>query len=166
MHWSFSSTAYREGARQNRYHTAPAQRRGTLLAIRDALDVSDIVAGTVVAMAALLRKLVSRVAGTTDERTTPDLARLSRSAPGHGGGRSMRDGRVSPSPNGDGCETSYTAGYHAPPVPRSAMARDPSPAGMGGGMRSSRAEEGRFEQSGEGLYGEERGLLRGGTEMV
>lgn len=174
MHWSFSSTQYREGSKMDRFNMAPAQRKSTFRAIIDALNVSDIVAGTVIAMAALVGKIASRASGnraTMDNQAT-HLEPLSYGRPqvpgrtGYGM-RSTRDGMFSPEQQGD-YETSYAAGYHAPPMPPQA-ARDPSPGAMQGRTQTFRADElrpGYYGHSREGSYEESRGMLREEREMV
>ncbi len=136
MHWSYSSKEYHEGSKMDRFGMAPNQRTPTSRAIFSALNLSDIVAGTMTAMKLLLLQIVSRVSGTGQRQSSMHLEPLTRR-------RGMRDetGRQSP----DDFETGYTAGYHAPPAPP--MARDPSPGRMMGRQQYYGADELRPEYS-------------------
>ena len=58
--WAFSSSEYKEGEKLDRLGMGPARRTSTFKAIFDALNLSDIVNGTVVAFELLFVRVKSR----------------------------------------------------------------------------------------------------------
>ena len=58
--WAFSSSEYKEGEKLDRLGVAPAQRTKTFKAIFDAMNLSDIIAGTIVAFQLLFVRVQSR----------------------------------------------------------------------------------------------------------
>ena len=125
--WSFSVGEYKK--RQDRYGTGPATRTKTFKAILDALNLSDIVIGTVVAFQLIFMRVQTRYGAarpsqqgqykSMDESEThleplSDRQRMR--------GYSNASDQYSPP-----LETSYEASMGAPPMPEAA--RDPSPAG-------------------------------------
>jgi hypothetical protein len=132
----------------------------------------------VIAMGALVQKILARVSGNRTSRTaySTGLEPLSSSGPAqYGGMRGSRDGRFSPEQDVYGQnQTSYAAGYHAPPMPPQ-TARDPSPGAMQGRTQTFRADElrpdgyGYGNRSRAGSYGDggpENMPLREGRDMV
>jgi len=147
--WSFSSTEYQENRRMDRFGTGPASRIHTLRAVLDALNLSDIIAGTFVAFQLLLTRVQSR----NGARSMPQRQKITRMEDqvgmeplsdrsrmrGYSGGS---DFNTDYSPHS---ETEYDgAGMHVPAMPRSA--RDSSPAGR---ARTFRADDLRPQMGGQ-----------------
>jgi len=61
--YSFSPSLYTEGEKLNRLGTAKATRIGTLKAVLDALNLSDIAAGSVLSFQLLVMRVKSRYGG-------------------------------------------------------------------------------------------------------
>ena len=147
FHWAFSSEEYREGQRTDRLGLGPAQRTTTLRAILDALNVSDIVSGSILAFQLLFTRVQSRYGGSSGSRLprqrtlrTEDqvhLEPLSNQGPGY-----------------ENTSTEYGAGYSPPSEPP--MARDPSPGApfgraqtfRGDGLRPDFARSDSFQRKG------------------
>jgi hypothetical protein len=127
MHWSFSSTLYKEGERVDRLGMGPAHRTKTWKAVLDALNPSDIIAGTVIAMGSFLGRTMSRYGKKGQpqrEKLTDDNVGLEplnnrQRMRGYSGGSEF-DERESLSR-----ETSYEGSKYTPAMP--AAARDTSP---------------------------------------
>lgn len=160
MHWSFSSSNYKEGAKMDRLNFGPAQRISTFRAVLNALNPSDIVAGTVIAMRMLFVKVASRYGSSRGSSGgKPAGTHLEPLAARRQGMRGSTDG----SPERDEYETQYAAGYHAPPMPPHAV-RDPSPMGRQGRDQMWRTDGLRPQYHGrEGSYDYESTQAR---EMV
>lgn len=58
--WAFNSSEYKEGEKLDRLGVAPAQRTKTFKAIFVAMNLSDIVSGTIVAFELLFMRVQSR----------------------------------------------------------------------------------------------------------
>ena len=134
MHWSYSSSEYKEGQKIDRYGTGHATRTKTFKAILDALNPSDIIAGSVLAFQMLFMRVKSRYGGSGDHQRlkamdVQDQVHLEplteRSRNVHGQDESEY-------------ETEYAAGYNAPPMPPTA--RDPSPGANYGHAQTFRAD--------------------------
>lgn len=150
FHYSFSPSEYKEGSRLDRFGASPAKRTRTFRAILDALNLSDIIAGTLVAFQLLFMRVQSKYGARTapqrqktmnaeDQVGLEPLSDRSRMR-GYSGGSDFND-QYTPPMEG---ETEYDGGMHAPSLPRSA--RDPSPAGR---ARTFRADELRPSMGGQ-----------------
>lgn len=128
--WAFSATEYKEGQRMDRYGMGPAQRTRTWRAILNALNLSDIIIGTVVAFQLLFMSVGSRYGygassvpqgkrdmGTDDQHLEP-LSDQSRMR-GYSGGSDF---------NTEYSPPLETGGYGAPPPDMPRAAQDPSSA--------------------------------------
>ena len=69
FHWSYSAGEYKEDGRLNRYGTGPVTRVKTMEAILNALNVSDIISGSVLAFKLLFMKVQSRYGGSAPLRS-------------------------------------------------------------------------------------------------
>ena len=150
--WAYSSSEYKEGQKQDRLGMGPAQRKSTFRAIFDALNLSDIVAGTFLALQLLFMRVSSRYGGrnprqagfSRDDQVHLEPLQARRNVRGYDGGIPQSEMEY---------EQSYPTGYHPPPMPP--PARDPSPGAAYGraqmsedaGLRPEYAER-------EALYGE------------
>lgn len=129
FHWSFSSSEYQEGSRLDRFGTGPAARTKSIKAIGDALNLSDIVSGTIVAFQLLFTRVQSRYGAKAPPQRTRTL-------------RMEDQVHLEPLSHQSGspayAEMAHAAGMTVPPAPMAA--RDPSP---GGPMkaRTFRADE-------------------------
>ena len=158
FHWSFSSTEFKEGEKLDRLGMAPAQRTKTFKAIFDALNLSDIVAGTVLAMQLLFMRVQSRYGGSgppTRQKTlrVEDQMHLEPLTDR----RNFR-GSDYGVPHEFDQETEYAAGYNPPPMPP--VARDPSPGAPHGRAQTFRADDLRPDLGRRDSYSR-RGYARG-----
>lgn len=145
FHWSFSSSEYKEGEKLDRFGRGPAQRTRTFKAILNALNLSDIVAGSVLAFQLLFMRVQSKYGGSSvaPQRQKPlvtedqtHLEPLSRPSYGYDHAAYENDN-----------ETYYSQGYAAPPMPP--MARDPSPgAPYGRDLRPGMTRSDSFQRKG------------------
>lgn len=147
--WSFSSGEYAEDRRMDRFGAGPANRTRTLRAVLDALNMSDIVAGTIVAFQLLFMRVKSRYGAreppqrerglrAEEQVGMEPLSERSRMR-GYSGGSDF-NAEYTPSE-----ETAYNdGGLGVPSMPRSA--RDPSPSGR---VRTFRADELRPQYGGQ-----------------
>ncbi|KAK4561800.1 hypothetical protein LTR86_004479 [Recurvomyces mirabilis] len=126
--WAYSSKEYSEGRRMDRFGQAPATRTKTFKAIFDALNLSDIVAGTVIAIGSLVMRVQSRYGGSS----TPQREKLMQDGVGmeplssrnrmrgYSGGSDFDDQYTPPLDTQYDGRTTY-----APAMPQAT--RDPSP---------------------------------------
>ncbi|KAK5127961.1 hypothetical protein LTR85_005078 [Meristemomyces frigidus] len=146
--WSFSSGEYAESRRVDRLGGNPASRKRTLRAVLDALNLSDIIAGTIVAFQLLFMRVQSRYGArappqrergmkTEEQVGMEPLSERSRMR-GYSG---ESDGNAEYTSPG---QTAYDDGMYVPSMPRSA--RDPSPSGR---ARTFRADELRPQDGGQ-----------------
>ena len=70
--WSFNSREYKETERMDRYGAGPAQRKHTASAILNAMNLSDIIAGTVLAFQMLFMRVRSQYGGRSSSSGSPD----------------------------------------------------------------------------------------------
>jgi len=148
--WSFSSGEYQESRRMDRFGAGPASRTHTLRAALDAINLSDVVAGTFVAFQMLFTRVQSRYGA----RSAPQRQKASRMEEQVGMEplsdrsrmRGYSDGSDFGAEYSPPLETEYegAAGMHVPAMPRSA--RDPSPAGR---VRTFRADNLRPQMGGQ-----------------
>lgn len=146
--WSYSSNEYMEGKRMDRMGMA-AHRTSTFRAILNALNLSDIVAGTILAIQLLFMRVQSRYGGSSqpqrekymgDNVGMEPLSNRNRMR-GYSGGSAFDD-QYSP-PLESECESNM----YEPAMPRTA--RDPSPPGR---ARTYRADELRPSMGGADEY--------------
>ena len=123
FHWAYSSNEYKEGQKLDRFGHGAAQRTKSMRAILDALNLSDIVAGSVLAFQLLFMRVQSRYGGS---RVAPERQKTLRAED------QMHMEPLSHPPQGydsgapyNENETYYSQGYAAPPMPP--VARDRSP---------------------------------------
>jgi hypothetical protein len=144
FHWAYSPGEYKEGQRMDRYGVAPVKRTKTWRAILDALNLADLIAGTLVAMKYLpvaisQSKFLKGRGGGSNQRMTQGqmgmepLSHGNNRMRGYSGGSEFDDTSYSPPME----SSEYGgAGMHPPAMPRSA--REPSPAGR---ARTWRADQ-------------------------
>ena len=131
FHWSYSPSEYKEGQKIDRYGVGPAPRTRTFKAIFDALNLSDIVSGTILAFQLLFVRVQSRYLGRSDgpqrQRTlrVEDQVHLEPLSD-RNNVRGYDDQVTETEYEG---QTQYYPGYAAPPMPQAA--RDPSPGARG-----------------------------------
>ena len=122
----------------DRLGTGPAQRTSTFKAIFDALNLSDIVAGTFLAFQLLFMRVRSRYGGSGPPQRAKTLRMEDQM---HleplSDRRNVRGYDYDMSPEMEH-ETQYAAGYSQPPMPP--QARDPSPGGNFGKAQTFRAD--------------------------
>ena len=117
--WSFSSGEFKEGKRLDRLGMQPAQRTKTLKAIFDALNLSDIVNGTIVAFELFFGRVKSRygAARMPQRQQAPrgeDEVHLEPLA-----GRPNVRGYEYDMPQAPGqSQGQYEGGYGSPPMPK------------------------------------------------
>ncbi len=119
FHWAYSAGEYKEVEKQDRLGTGAAKRTKTSRAILDALNLSDIVAGSVLAFQLLFMRVQSRYGASKNSAAPEQSYPLAT-----GGGRNFR-GYDNVASHDEEHETYYHQGYNPPPFP--AAARDPSP---------------------------------------
>lgn len=132
FHWAYSPGEYKEGMRNDRYGTGPAQRTRTFKAIFDALNMSDVIIGTLVAIKLAFQRLSGKLGQRAGSSYNPRNVDATGMEPLSGQGHAHRgrgfsggsdfDAGYSPERGED-----YEAGLHQPAMPRAA--RDPSPNG-------------------------------------
>jgi hypothetical protein len=128
--WSFSSSEFKEGEKLDRLGMAPAQRAKTFKAIFDALNLSDIVAGTIVAFQLLFMRVQSRYGaaqGPQRQRTlrAEDQVHLEPLTDR----RNIRGYDYDMPQESNQSQSQYSAGYSPSPMPP--LAREPSPSAPG-----------------------------------
>ena len=158
--WSFSSSEYKEGQKLDRLGSGPAQRTKTFRAIFDALNLSDIVAGTILAFQLLFMRVQSRYGG----RGPPQRQRTLR-VEDQVHLEPLTDRRNVRAHDPDmpvemESETQYAEGYSPPPLPPTA--RDPSPGAPHGKAQTWRADGLRPELGRQDSYSR-RGYARGNS---
>lgn len=143
----------------NRLGSGPAQRTKTFKAVVDALNVSDIVAGGVLAFQLFFTRVQSRYGGSSGGQQQR-LQRLGSDDQVHleplTGRQNFRGGQDAYMPPDDTeyeSQTQYPQGYAPPPMPKAA--RDPSPGANYGRNQTLRADGLRpeYEPYGQGGYG-------------
>lgn len=128
--WSFSSSEFKEGQKLDRLGMAPAQRTKTFKAILDALNLSDIISGTIVAFQLLFMRVQSRYGAaqapqrqrTLRAEDQVHLEPLTDRRNNRGYGYDMPQ-------ESNQSNSQYSAGYSPPPMPL--PAREPSPGAPG-----------------------------------
>lgn len=134
FHWSFSSGEYKEGQRTDRLGLGPAQRTSTFRAILDALNLSDIVAGSVLAFQILFMRVKTRYGSSTGgpqrQRTLKTEEQIHLEP--------RRNYRELGNPSNSEYDTQYGGGYSPPPMPPNA--RDPSPGAAFGRAQTFRGD--------------------------
>lgn len=127
FHWSYSSKEYDEGNRMDRYGMGPARRTSTVRAIFNALNLSDIVIGTIVAIRLLFSRVQSRYGGGE----VPQRQRMMENGIGMeplSQNRRMRGYSASSDFNAEySPPLEYDHGMHVPAMP--GTVQDPLPSG-------------------------------------
>ena len=137
FHWSFSSNEYKEGQRIDRFGLGHAQRTTTFKAILDALNMADIISGSVLAFQLLFVRVQSRYGGHSGPQRQKTLRVEDQM---HLEPLSDR-GNMRPHHESFGSnysETEYVGGYSPPPMPPTA--RDPSPGAPYGRAQTFRGD--------------------------
>ena len=138
FHWSFSSSEYKEGQRLDRLGTAPAQRTKTFKAVFDALNLSDIVAGTVVAFKLLFTRVRSRYGAPRAPQRQKTLRVEDQVHLEPLTGQQHVRGYSNGSQDLGYSQQQYGGGYSSLPTPP--PARDPSPGAPYGRTQEFRAD--------------------------
>lgn len=131
--WSFSSGEYKEGEKMDRFGMGPAQRTKTWRAILDALNLADIVAGSVLAFQLLFMRVQSKYGGSIVPQRQKTLRAEDQM---HLEPMSRPYGEYD---NTYENETYYSQGYSPPPMPPAA--RDPSPGAPYGRTQTLRGDD-------------------------
>lgn len=155
FHWSFSSSEYKEGEKMDRFGRGPAERIKTFRAVLNALNLSDIVAGSVLAFQLLFMRVESRYGGSTVPQRQKTLRAEDQthlepmSRPLRGYANTAFE---------DENETYYSHGYSQPPMPPAA--RDPSPGAPFGRAQTFRGDDLRPGMTRQDSY-QRKGYSRG-----